>query len=162
MRFDEGQHRAARDLRQAVATAPADTVRPIGQQDLVLPDGDFPRGPVDLIADAIGDVITLIASLAHGTHFIGIQPLVVGVDDGVGFHLPPHLFGRVDSAGDDRIPVVRALESELRQGQRRLRRRFLGGTGRPRLDLDLLTRLARRKAHERENRNDYEKKFHNA
>ena len=125
MRFDEGQHRAARHLRQAVATAATDTVFAVGEQDLILLDGDPPGGPIDLIADAVGDVVALIASLLHGSHFVGIQALVVRMDNRVGFHLLPHLFGRVDSARDDGISIAGPLNIQLRQRQGWFGGRFL-------------------------------------
>lgn len=115
MRFDEGQHRAARHHRQAVATAATDTVFAVGEQDLILLDGDPPGGPVDLIADAVGDVVALIAGLLHGSHFVGIQALVVRMDYRVGFHLLPHLLRRVDSARDDGISIAGAMNGEFGQ-----------------------------------------------
>lgn len=109
MRFDEGEHWAARDLGQAIAAASTDTVFPVGEQELILFDGDPPGGPIDLVADAVGDVIAVILGLAGGAHPVGIEALVVGMDDGVGLHLLPHLRGRVDSAGDDGISIAGAL-----------------------------------------------------
>ena len=109
MRFDEGEHGAARDFGQAIAAASTDTVFPVGEQELILFDGDPPGGPIDLVADAVGDVIAVILGLAGGAHPVGIEALVVGMDDGVGLHLLPHLCGRVNSAGDDGISIAGAL-----------------------------------------------------
>lgn len=62
-----------------------------------------------MIADAVGDVIAVILGLTGGAHPVGIEALVVGLDDGVGLHFLPHLRRRVDSAGDDGISIAGAL-----------------------------------------------------
>lgn len=116
MRFDEGQHREARNSGQAVATAATDTVFAVGEQDFILFDGDTAGGPVDLIADAVGDVIAFVLRLAHGAHLVWIEAFVVGFDDGVGPHFLAHLGGRVEAAGDDGISIMGAPKVEIGEG----------------------------------------------
>ncbi len=116
MGFDKGQHREAGNSGQAVATAATDTVRAVGEEEFIFLDGDAAGGPVDLIADAVGDVIAFVFRLTHGAHLVRVEAVVMGSDDGVGLHFLTHLRRRVDSTRDDGISIMGALNVEVGEG----------------------------------------------
>lgn len=116
MGFDVGEHREAGNSGQAVATAATDTVFTVGEQEFILFDGDAAGGPVDLIADAVRDVIAFVFRLAHRAHLVRIEALVMGFDDGVDIHFLAHLFRCVDAAGDDGISITGPLHVEVGEG----------------------------------------------